>query len=53
MFEEQTERLFEGQNDELVDELDSRVSLLRNLTLDINSEAKKGNQALEQLVRAA
>lgn len=49
--QEQTEHLFEQQNNELVDSLYDKVDLLKKITIDIGNEVREQNKFLDGLVR--
>jgi hypothetical protein len=51
LYQEQTERLYETENDSLVDQLNEKVGILKGLAVDFNKEAKDQNAMLDDMVR--
>ncbi len=49
MYQEQTERLYEQQNDDLVNELNGKVDILKSLAIDFRNEAKDQNKMLDDM----
>lgn len=49
MYAEQSERMMEGQNDELTSRLADKVNILKQLSIDIGVEVKEQNRMLNDM----